>query len=225
MSQKNNKGEQDMLSDILDKCLKDVQAEQQGTKPAVVPTPINPNAPTIKQIQYFTALVNGKVLTDDQRTRLFDALPQATRQSITNSIQWLIGLPWIPRVYVPRPAVPSYQKYGVGPRPAAPKIDQGYYAIVDPADQVLKFYQVRVPKQGKWVGYTFVSQVSGENHFVVRDRQEREKILGEIAKNPLEALKRFGKEIGECGHCRKQLTDEVSREFGIGPVCRKKLGV
>jgi hypothetical protein len=38
-------------------------------------------------------------------------------------------------------------------------------------------------------------------------------------------LKRFGKEIGQCGHCRKQLTDEVSREFGIGPVCRKVMGV
>lgn len=75
------------------------------------------------------------------------------------------------------------------------------------------------------MGYTFVSQVSGENHFSIRDKAEREKILGEIAKNPLEALKRFGTEIGQCGHCRKQLTDAESRAFGIGPVCRKVLGV
>lgn len=142
-----------------------------------------------------------------------------------DAIRFLTELPWTPRQYVPRPA---YQKYGVGPRPAvsqAPKIAQGYYAIVDPQDQVLKFYQVRVPSRGKWVGYTFVSQVSGDNKFSVRARQEREKILGEIAKNPLESLKRYGQEIGECGHCRKQLTDAESRLFGIGPVCRKKLGV
>lgn len=215
-----------MLSDILDKCLKEVQQEKMAPAAIAPVAPVqNPNAPTFKQIDYFRALVLGKQLTDDQRTRLLDSLPTATRQSVTASIQWLIGLPWTPRVFVPRPAQPSYQKYGVGPRPVTPKIDQGYYAIVDPADQVLKFYQVRVPKQGRWVGYTFVSQVCGENRLNIRDRTEREKILGEIAKNPLESLKRYGQEIGECGHCRKQLTDAESRAFGIGPVCRKKLGV
>jgi hypothetical protein len=224
MSKKIHKGEQDMLSDILDKCLKEVQAEKMGPAPAAVipaPTVYNPNAPTFKQIEYFKALVAGKQLTDDQRKRLLESLPLATKRSVTDSIQWLTGLPWTPRVFVPRPAQTPY----VGPRPVTPKIDQGYYAIVDPADQVLKFYQVRVPKQGRWVGYVFVSQVSGENHFSIRDKQEREKILGEILKNPVEALKRFGKEIGQCGHCRKQLTDAESRAFGIGPVCRKALGL
>jgi len=209
-----------MISDILDKCLKELQAEKMGPAPAAgipAPTVYNPNAPTFKQIEYFKALVAGKQLTDDQRKRLLESLPLATKRSVTVSIQWLTGLPWTPRVFVPRPvySVPVY----------VAKVDQGYYAIVDPADQVLKFYQVRVPKQGNWVGYVFVSQVSGENHLSIRSTKEREKILGEIAKNPVEALKRFGKEIGQCGHCRKQLTDEISREFGIGPVCRKALGL
>ena len=111
--------------------------------------------------------------------------------------------------------------------PIAPKvfIAQGYYAIVDAQDSVLKFYQVRTPNKGKWSGYVFLSQVSGDNHIGVCDRAERDRIYSIIAENPTEALKRFGKEIGQCGHCRKQLTDEVSREFGIGPVCRKALGL
>jgi hypothetical protein len=216
-----------MLSDILDKCLKEVQAEQLA--PAVLPVApitVNPNAPTFKQVEFFRVLVTGKLLTDEQRAKLLESIAGATKLSMSSAINWLMGLEWTPRpVYVPRPAQTIWGGAIHAPRPNTPKIDQGYYAVVDPADQVLKFYQVRVPKQGRWVGYTFVAQVSGDNHFSIRDKAEREKILGEIAKNPLEALKRFGKEIGQCGHCRKQLTDEVSRQFGIGPVCRKALGV
>lgn len=31
--------------------------------------------------------------------------------------------------------------------------------------------------------------------------------------------------IGKCGHCGRKLTDEVSVTIGIGPDCRKKLGI
>jgi hypothetical protein len=105
------------------------------------------------------------------------------------------------------------------------KIGQGYYAIVDPQDSVVKFFQVRTPNKGKWNGYVFLSQVSGDNHISVRDRNERDRIFAVIAIDPLEALKRFGQEIGQCGHCRKQLTDPESRAIGIGPVCRKDMGI
>jgi len=218
-----------MLSDVLDRCLKEVQEKQkQAEKPVVAhaPAPVvpqaqtGPNAPTDKQLNFFHALVKGKQLTDEQRTRLNASLPSLDKRAITTTIQWLIGLPWQPRTWIPRstpkPNLPTNLKSRIG---------QGYYAIVDPQDSILKFYQVRAPKEGKWAGWVFLSQVSGENHIPMRDKQERERIFIEIAKDPLEALKRYGKEIGRCGHCRKQLTDEVSREFGIGPVCRKDMGI
>lgn len=173
--------------------------------------------PTEKQINYFTALVRDKELTDQQRTGLLSTIPSSNKRSMMGLIQWLVGLPWKKQEPIVRPAVVApIQKI---------KVDQGYYAIVGPHVDTLKFYQVRVPDKGKWVGYTFVAEVSGENHLSVRDKQTRDAILAEIAKEPTEALKRFGKEIGRCGHCRKQLTDAVSREFGIGPVCRKELGL
>lgn len=31
--------------------------------------------------------------------------------------------------------------------------------------------------------------------------------------------------VGQCGYCGKKLTDAVSIEYGIGPQCRKKLGI
>ena len=211
-----------MLSEILEKHLREIQAQsapapKSGT---VFAAPqVGANAPTDKQVNYFKALVEGKQINADQRKMLMDGLAALDRRSITSTIQWLVGLPW-----APRPAVTTQTQ---GPRNPAvgSKIDQGYYAVNDPADGVLKFYQVRRPKEGKWAGYVFLSQVSGDNHIPLKDRALRNPIYAEIEKDVMGALRRFGKEIGQCGHCRKQLTDAESREFGIGPVCRKVLGV
>ena len=45
------------------------------------------------------------------------------------------------------------------------------------------------------------------------------------AAGPLEAMLRYGKELGHCGHCNRELTNDVSRELGIGPRCRKGKGI
>jgi hypothetical protein len=36
---------------------------------------------------------------------------------------------------------------------------------------------------------------------------------------------RYGQALGYCGRCNRHLTDEVSRAEGIGPECRRILGV
>ncbi len=43
-----------------------------------------------------------------------------------------------------------------------------------------------------------------------------------IAKDPDEAMLNFGRKIGRCGHCGRVLTNQASREAGIGPVCSSK---
>jgi hypothetical protein len=45
-----------------------------------------------------------------------------------------------------------------------------------------------------------------------------------IAAGPKEAMLRYGQEIGSCGHCGRTLTNDESRAYGIGPVCRKGKG-
>jgi hypothetical protein len=60
--------------------------------------------------------------------------------------------------------------------------------------------------------------------YPVRNKIARDEILNLIAANPKEAMLRYGKELGHCGHCGRTLTDETSRSLGIGPVCRGKLG-
>lgn len=45
-----------------------------------------------------------------------------------------------------------------------------------------------------------------------------------IAAGPVEAMVRYGLELGECGHCGRELTNDESRAMGIGPRCRKHMG-
>lgn len=206
-----------MLNDMLDKQLKKVQIQMNPVLAEFGTPQIGPLAPTEKQIKFYKMLVTDKHLTDEQRYTLKTALATYDKRTISKTIDWLLGLPWKPKPVVAA-EVPKVQE-------APKKIPQGYYAVTDPLDGVLKFYRVRVPKNGKWQGMSFLSQVSGDNHLSMRDKAERDRIYGEIEKDITGALKRFGQEIGQCGHCRKQLTDEDSRKFGIGPVCRKGLGI
>jgi hypothetical protein len=204
-----------MLAEVLERHLRQIQAAHAPKVPQpVVFAPASPaDAPSVKQVEYFKMLMSRKQLPANQFDTYTLLSPNWDKRAMTSAIQYLVSLPWIP--YTPTPKAPTLP---------ADKIDQGYYAVNDPIDGVLKFYQVRAPKQGKWAGYHFLSQVSGDNKLSIRDKVERHRIFTEIAKDTLGALMRFGKEIGQCGHCRKQLTDEVSREFGIGPVCRTSYG-
>jgi hypothetical protein len=40
-----------------------------------------------------------------------------------------------------------------------------------------------------------------------------------VAAGPGDAAIRYGRELGHCGVCNTELTNHLSRELGIGPVC------
>lgn len=101
----------------------------------------------------------------------------------------------------------------------------GRYAIRDMTNRVL-FYKVDHGK-GKWDGYVFLEQMYGAPgdfaYQSVRDRTERETVLRQIFDDGLDnSMALFGQELGICADCGSPLTDEVSRAFGRGPVCRNK---
>lgn len=104
-----------------------------------------------------------------------------------------------------------------------PEVPAGRYAL-DGEDGTTKFFVVDRPEEGRWAGYTFVSRQASDEKYAVRNRTEREAILDRIAVDPAAASLRYGKELGSCGVCGRTLTDETSRERGIGPVCAERTG-
>jgi hypothetical protein len=99
----------------------------------------------------------------------------------------------------------------------------GRYAVTGDNGQTV-FLKVDRPTEGPYAGQTFVRlQVSDEYRNV--GNAARTTLLNKIlAAGPKDAMLRYGRELGSCGHCGRTLTNEESREAGIGPVCRGKMG-
>lgn len=94
-------------------------------------------------------------------------------------------------------------------------------------------------KDPRWGGNVFVRWVFGETekyigrqfkgetgYRSVKDYANRfEFLLNEIAADPDKYKGLYGQRVGKCGNCHKRLTDAHSRQLGIGPECRKNLGI
>lgn len=50
------------------------------------------------------------------------------------------------------------------------------------------------------------------------------KVVNDISVDPQAAAERYGRELGVCGCCGRDLTNATSRARGIGPVCAQKRG-
>jgi hypothetical protein len=101
-------------------------------------------------------------------------------------------------------------------------VPNGRYAVEHGG--TLKFFRVNTPTEGKWAGMTFVDVQASDELHGIRDRKYRNEVLVAIARDPKAAMLRYGQELGHCGHCGRTLTNELSREIGIGPICRGKMG-
>jgi hypothetical protein len=96
-------------------------------------------------------------------------------------------------------------------------------------DDTITFYKVDRPTEGRWTGYTFLSAGKGGPHgepewIAIRKADRKRALLEEIARDPGSAAQMYGMELGHCGVCGRTLTDETSRQYGIGPVCRERTG-
>lgn len=94
------------------------------------------------------------------------------------------------------------------------------------SDNDLAFWWI-VPGKDHNTGKFWLRQVIG-GQGAVRVRMSVEAMIS-IANKIIEtgakdALLRFGQELGSCGHCGRDLTNQESRSFGIGPTCRANKG-
>lgn len=122
----------------------------------------------------------------------------------------------------PTPAeAPAPAPARVAPARALPAVAAGRYALV--IDGVTKFFKVDAPTEGRWQGYTFLSVQAGDELYPVKAFTTKYEVLTLIAADLKGAMLLYGREIGSCGHCGRTLTNQESRERGIGPVCANKL--
>lgn len=101
-------------------------------------------------------------------------------------------------------------------------IPQGYYATKSATgNNDLDFWFVRVAESGKWQGWRFVRRVIGGRSPEVVHSSTGIAALHAILDAGTEAAGMlFAQELGRCRKCGRDLTDDTSRQLGIGPVCR-----
>lgn len=95
-----------------------------------------------------------------------------------------------------------------------PNVPAGRYAV-DNDEGELRFYRVYISKSGFIKVYVLHGPDASEVPF-----RAAMGILRKIEKDGVEkAAIRYGTEIGACSNCGRRLTNRISRELGIGPVC------
>lgn len=100
-----------------------------------------------------------------------------------------------------------------------PQVPAGRYAVEN-AEGKLAFYVIRIKKDGK---VEIFVKASHHEHLVPFTVPGYTTILQAILTAGLrEATVRYGRELGACGVCGRELTDETSRAEGIGPVCAQR---
>jgi hypothetical protein len=113
--------------------------------------------------------------------------------------------------------------------PVESAVPEGKYAIkwTNILEPYIEFYQVDKPDEGRWKGYTFVKRLIGApgnfRQEPVRGPAATEVLRSIVRAGTEESSKLFGQEIGVCGICSSPLTNDESRTYGIGPICRVKM--
>jgi len=82
----------------------------------------------------------------------------------------------------------------------------------------VEFWRVEVSEQGM----RFITKLigaPGDFRKVRVTKATQVAVLNEIAQDPAAAMKAFADHFTACGRCCSPLTDEVSRERGLGPDC------
>jgi hypothetical protein len=112
-------------------------------------------------------------------------------------------------------------------------VRDGHYAVQPDSLTPYTFLRISRPKKGRYAGTVKFQTQHSEAYQTVAaiypsDKRMRlyggpvvlDRILQVIA-NSTEAARAYAKELNHCCRCNKELTDERSRHYGIGPECEK----
>jgi hypothetical protein len=179
-----------------------------------------PDKITPPQRSYIEGLLEYKDLSDIEPARIDSLMKQLrisydveeiglTKAQATEIITWLKGR------RNKTPAQVAQSRTTMVREDRRPDVPAGRYAV-DSNEGELRFYQVWRPKDNPNVFRVYV--LHGPDSSPVHQNAVRA-IMDKIAADVRGAAIRFGNEIGQCSNCGRRLTNRISRELGIGPVC------
>lgn len=185
------------------------QPVQERRRPAITPAPEFAPTASPRQVALIETLWEERQITAETRPSWVARLEQLVTPEARAALAPTAASAFIDYLFtLPRLTAPVTE---------GDMIPAGRYAVEVRGGLV--FAHIDRPTEGKWAGWTFVSQQAGdETHRV--NRGFAEDIKAAIRKVGFkEASIRYGRELGHCGVCGRTLTNEASRAAGIGPKC------
>lgn len=151
---------------------------------------------------------------EDQQATLQTMLEEAAEEAAAG-LRMEDVTPLVQRFKAIRPAAPV-------PATKNPKaqsfaaVEPGRYALHDVAGKI-HFFRVKAGTKNPAI--RFVNEQASDSYHPV-GKARAMKILARIQRDPHAAQMLYAGELGRCYSCGRTLTDEKSRQLGIGPVCR-----
>lgn len=165
--------------------------------------------PSQKQRDYIMGLIDKKEMTAEQRQWVLDnidTMSPGREGQASRVIGRLLKLPDKPRTHHAHTGQPEGDTF----------VPAGRYAVENEDDE-LRFYLVWRPKDNE--NFVCLYVLHGPDQTRIKGKAIWT-ILRKIVEAGIEeAAIRFGREIGSCSQCGRRLTNRISRELGIGPVC------
>ena len=104
--------------------------------------------------------------------------------------------------------------------------------IKSPRLRLADFMFSRAPDHGANAGSIYVKRgdeylgkvTAGAFHAARGCGDETKALVIEVAAKPHDAAKAYGLRTGNCSCCGRELTNGISIDLGIGPICREKYG-
>jgi hypothetical protein len=183
--------------------------------------------PTEKQVTFLRKLLAERHEGADLALRLRQLeawLPNADKAAASHMIERVMARPKL----VGATAEPTAPKgctgrniYELAKPGDLAYVPEGHYATPSATgNNDLDFWRVDRPTEGRWAGRVFVKRViGGRADQAVRGAEAIDALRAICADHPHHAMVLYGQEVGRCGRCNRHLTDEASRQRGLGPDC------
>lgn len=180
--------------------------------------------PTPRQTTFIETLLTERVVTPALQGRA-TAVLERNEGNPSRLIDDLLAAPRRPRDAVAAPAGDRYAHLRAIPSSnyalTWEQLHGAGLADLSRGNQTT-FFRVK-----EWRDRVYLDQLHGAPGAFNRSRVTREQelaIAALIAANPAEAALRFSKEYSICARCSAELTDDTSRDLGLGPTCRTYFG-
>jgi hypothetical protein len=100
-------------------------------------------------------------------------------------------------------------------------IPPGRYAVPGAEPNDIHFFRAKDVKGGpeKDGGYRIMLRIAGPNEHALAGQVSRDAVKAIIRFGLGNAAVLYGRTIGRCSQCNTQITNRLSRELGIGPIC------